>query len=385
MIDGTGWPLGKVSTVNATYQIFRNPRDMDKTENILIIDGHNDTLLRLYQADSNKLNLFFKRSDQGHIDLPRALEGGFGGGFFAMFVPAIKDHSTPPASQTSGQTTTADWDTSRGVPLDYAQKTIANMIELLRELEEEAAGEFKVVHTVEELDACLSSGAVAAIMHIEGAEAIEPDLSNLAEYYEAGLRSVGITWSRSNAFGHGVPFEYPSSPDIGPGLTKAGRNLVKSCNQLGIMIDLSHLNEKGFWEVASLSDAPLVVTHSGVHALCPASRNLTDKQLEAIADSDGLVGINFHVGFLRADGKNDPETPISDIVQHVDYVVEKIGIEHVAFGSDFDGATMPKSLGDVSGFPKLMSALEESGYSNQELKQIAHENWLRVLRESWIS
>ena len=261
--------------------------------------------------------------------------------------------------------------------------TIEDLIALLRELEGESAGEFQVVRTAEELKACLSSGTVAAIMHIEGAEMIEPDLSNLSEYYEAGLRSVGITWSRSNAFGHGVPFEYPSSPDTGPGLTEAGRNLVKSCNQSGIMIDLSHLNEKGFWEVASLSEAPLVVTHSAAHALCPASRNLTDKQLAAIGASEGLVGINFHVGFIRADGKNDPETPISDVIRHVDYVVEKIGVEHVAFGSDFDGATMPNSIGDVTGFPRLMGALEGSGYSNQELKQIAHQNWLRVLRETW--
>jgi membrane dipeptidase len=358
---------------------------MDRTEIYSIFDGHNDTLLRLYQAKSDRMDSFFSRGDRGHIDLPRAIEGGFGGGFFAMFVPAKKDHSNSATSQISEQVTTSDWDASHYLPLDYAQKTIADMIALLRELEKEAAGKFKVVHTAEELSTCLRSGTVAAVMHMEGAEAIEPNLNNLSEYYEAGLRSLGITWSRSNVFGHGVPFEYPSSPDTGPGLTAAGRNLVKACNRLGIMLDLSHLNEKGFWEVASLSDAPLVATHSGVHALCPASRNLTDRQLEAIADSHGVVGINFYVAFLRADGKNDPKTPISDIVRHVDYVVQKIGIDHVAFGSDFDGATMPISIRDVTGFPKLTSALEKHGYGDQALKQIAHRNWLRVLKETWHS
>ena len=358
---------------------------MNLAENIPIVDGHNDTLLRLYQADPVAIDAFFSGGNLGHFDLPRAVKGQFGGGFFAIFVPTKKDHSNPAGSKKKGQARTSDWDSSDHIPLDYAQNITADMFALLRGLENEAEGDFNVVVTAEELDACLRNGAVAAIIHIEGAEAIDPDLSNLSDYYDAGLRSIGITWSRANAFGHGVPFAYPSSPDIGPGLTDAGRNLVNTCNQAGIIIDLSHLNEKGFWEVASISDKPLVVTHASAHALCPASRNLTDRQLEAIAESNGIVGINFHVGFLRADGQNDPDTPISDIVRHVDYIVNKIGIEHVAFGSDFDGATMPNSLQDVAGFPKLVSALEVGGYGIDELKKIAHQNWQRVIGDTWLS
>jgi membrane dipeptidase len=153
---------------------------------------------------------------------------------------------------------------------------------------------------------CLADGTFAMIFHIEGAEAIDPDLNALETLYQAGLRSIGIVWSRRNLFASGVPFVFPSSPDTGPGLTDAGKRLVKACNELGILIDLSHLNEKGFWDVAKLSDAPLVATHSGAHALSAASRNLTDKQLDAIRASGGMVGVNFHVGFLRADGgRND--------------------------------------------------------------------------------
>ena len=111
------------------------------------------------------------------------------------------------------------------------------------------------------------------------------------------------------------------------------------------MLDLSHLNEQGFWDVAGLSTAPLVATHSNAHALSPGARNLTDRQLAAIHESDGMVGVNFHVGFLREDGGEDKDTPLSTVVRHIDYLVEHLGIDRVGFGSDFDGATMPAELG----------------------------------------
>jgi membrane dipeptidase len=253
----------------------------------------------------------------------------------------------------------------------------------LFEVEAASAGEFKVVRTVDELASCLQQGVVAAIMHLEGVEPIDTDLHALHVLYQAGLRSVGIVWSRPNAFAHGVPFNFPDSPDIGPGLTEAGQALVKTCNQLGILVDLSHLNERGFWDVAELSDAPLVATHSGVHALCATPRNLTDRQLDAIGETEGIVGVNFHIGFLRADGRSDVETSLTEIVRHAAYIADRIGIDHVGLGSDFDGATMPQDLHDVAGLPKLMQALREHGFGDADLKKIAYENWLRVLRKTW--
>ena len=139
----------------------------------------------------------------------------------------------------------------------------------------------------------------AAVLHMEGCEAIDADLSALEIFYAAGLRSLGPVWSRNNIFGHGVPFAFPMSPDTGPGLTDAGKRLVKECNRLGVLIDLAHLTEKGFWDVARLSDQPLVVSHSNVHAITPVARNLTDRQLDAVRESKGLVGLNFAVGMLR--------------------------------------------------------------------------------------
>ena len=180
-----------------------------------------------------------------------------------------------------------------------------------------------------------------------------------------------------------MPFRFPSGPDTGPGLTDRGRELVAACNRLGILLDLAHLNERGFWDVAELTNRPLVVTHACAHALAPTARNLTDAQIDAIGASGGVMGINFHVGDLRADGRKDPATPLSAIVGHLDHVVERIGVQHVAFGSDFDGATMPTELGDAAGLPRLIDALEAAGYDREAIEQIAHGNWHRVLGQTW--
>jgi membrane dipeptidase len=180
-----------------------------------------------------------------------------------------------------------------------------------------------------------------------------------------------------------VPFVYPSSPDTGPGLTSAGKALVNRCAQLGVVVDLSHLNEAGFWDVARAQLGPLVVSHAGAHTLSPCSRNLTDLQLDAIRDSGGLVGIVFATQFLRTDFANDPDTPLELIAEHARYVADRIGVEHVALGSDFDGAVIPGPLGDVAGLPKLLDALREQGFGESELEAVAWGNWRRVLGAWW--
>jgi membrane dipeptidase len=149
------------------------------------------------------------------------------------------------------------------------------------------------------------------------------------------------------------------------------------------MLDLSHLNERGFWDVARLSDKPLVVTHSNPYALCPSTRNLTDGQLEAVKESRGMVGLNFSVNNLRADGHNDRDTPIETMIHQIDYLVEHLGIDGVGLGSDFDGTQVPNAIGDVAGLPALISALSEHGYDDAALRKLAHQNWLRVLRATW--
>jgi membrane dipeptidase len=236
-----------------------------------------------------------------------------------------------------------------------------------------------------DLDAALAdpAGPPACVLHFEGAEAIDPGLESLDTWYAAGLRSLGLVWSRANAFAHGVPFIFPSSPDVGPGLTDAGRALVRRCAELGVMVDLSHLNEAGFWDVARLEPGPLVASHSGAHALSACSRNLTDAQLDAIGDTGGLVGIVFSCSFLRSDFADDENTPLSVIAEHARYVADRIGVEHLALGSDFDGTDIPAPLGDVTGLPRVFAALADFGFSEGDLEAIAWHNWRRVLGAWW--
>ncbi|MBA2753070.1 MAG: membrane dipeptidase [Chloroflexia bacterium] len=368
---------------------------------IPIFDGHNDTVLSLRGTGRS----FFTHGTEGHIDLPRAKAGGLAGGIFAIFVPApdeaidIADPgaaadtavaeavaSDAPEESTAATATPAaapviNLDPA-GIPLAYAsQFTMTEIARLLR-IEAHSRGGVEIVRDASSLRRCIADGPFAIQIHIEGAEAIDADLDTLEVFHAAGLRSLGIVWSRPNIFAHGVPFG-PGSPDTGPGLTDRGRDLVRACNRLRVMIDLSHLNERGFWDVAGLSDAPLVASHSNAHAIAPTTRNLTDRQLDAIRDSDGLVGVNFHVGFLRPDGQRDPETPLDVIADHVDYLVERVGPGRVGLGSDFDGATMPNAIGDATGLPALVETLRGRGYDDATLRQVGHENWVRVLEATW--
>jgi membrane dipeptidase len=321
----------------------------------VIIDGHNDLVLQRWRGKEPR-----------HVDLDAAPAADFAGGFFALYVPSqmgADPDSIPYAMPLPDP-----------IPFDEAEVVAEELFATLCELP---------VRFAASADDFVP-GEVTAIVHMEGAEPIAPDLSNLGAWYERGLRSIGLVWSRPNAFAEGVPFRFPSSPDTGDGLTEAGRELVRVCNELGILVDLSHLNERGFWDVAALSSAPLVATHSNVHALCAASRNLTDAQLDAIAASDGIVGVNFAVSFLREDGTLLPdETGLDEVVRHVDYIVRRNGIDHVAFGSDFDGADTPHELAGIKDFPKLVDALRDAGYDGDALAKITHENWLRVFRATW--
>jgi membrane dipeptidase len=317
-----------------------------------IFDGHHDALTRA-SADQ----LVPGRPD-GHLDGPGAdldFANGASGGY-----------DLPLAQEVS-----------------YAEAAGAATAAAGRLLALERQGHLRVARTIEDIDAAADGGLPAAIMHLEGAEAIDEELEALDQWHAAGLRSLGPVWSRPNVFGHGVPFRFPSTPDTGEGLTASGRALVKRCNALGIAVDVSHLNTRGFWDVAAVTDAPIIASHCGAHALAPASRNLTDDQLDAVGASGGLVGIPYIVDFLRADGALDRSTPLSTIVAHVRHVADRIGVQHVGFGSDFDGGDIPDELGDVAGLPRLLDALGDGGFTSEEIAAIAWGNWRRVLAATW--
>jgi membrane dipeptidase len=338
-----------------------------------VFDGHNDALTCEDHAD------LVRGRGGGHLDLPRMRAGGMRGGIFAVFTPSPEETPPPRRFGGKGHREPLAKPIEHPVAAAHAAAAAGRLLRLERE------GQVRVARTVADLDAAHddASSPPAAVLHLEGAEAIDPGLEALDQWYAAGLRSLGPVWSRANAFAHGVPFVFPSSPDTGPGLSDAGKALVRRCAKLGILVDLSHMNEAGFWDVARSEAGPLVASHSGAHAICPASRNLTDAQLDAIGDSGGLVGIVFATVFLRPDFGDEAETPLSLIAEHARYVAERIGSEHVALGSDFDGATIPAELGDVAGLPKLLGTLRDAGFGEDELKGICWHNWRRVLGAWW--
>jgi membrane dipeptidase len=345
---------------------------------LAIFDGHNDSVQRLQEYRPDGID-FLARSTDGHLDLPRAIDGGLVGGLFALFVrrerPPVND---PIVTKSSYEVRLAE-------PLDtaYAQRKTREQLAALKRLEARADGRIRIATSVNEIDSVRQAGSFAIVLHMEGADGIDADLSDLEELYGSGLRSLGLVWSRPNIFGHGVPFAWPRSPDTGPGLTPEGKDLVRACNRLGIMIDVSHLNEKGFWDVARLSAAPLVATHACAHAICSSTRNLTDKQLDAIRESDGIVGVNFSVNDVRPDAQNNADTPLELLIRHFRYLADRIGVDRVAIGSDFDGAKIPAAIKDASGMPNLIAALRASGFDEDSIRKIAFDNWMRVFRLTW--
>lgn len=335
-----------------------------------VFDGHNDLLLRLWmQEEGDPVADFLHGAMNGHLDMARIRQGGFAGGLFAVFVPPAGHMKQSKATYVE-----ADHD-----PLAITEAQIA----LLHQIADRSEGRARVCRTAGEIERCRQQGVLAMVLHIEGAEALDEQCSQLDRWIAAGLRSIGPLWNLQNCFGTGVTGGFPGSPDSGDGLTSAGINLLRLCNQKKLLIDLSHMNEKSFWQVAEVSDAPLVASHSNAHAICPQPRNLTDRQLDAIAQSDGFVGVNFGNAFLRADGKRDDDTPLTQIVRHLDRLLEKLGEDRVGFGSDFDGISVPAALGDAAGLPKLVAAMAQAGYSPTLIEKVCWGNWLRVLKKTW--
>jgi membrane dipeptidase len=340
-----------------------------------IFDGHNDVLLRLWNKNSPRSSQDFVEGDgEGHMDLPRMHDGGMVGGLFAVYTPSDDGRNH------DGLNPLAYGEVTR----DVAWKTTLEMVEILHAIASTTPNDdFKICLNIDDIRRCLARGAIAAVLHIEGAEAIGGKLEGLDALYEKGLRSIGPVWSRGNVFGHGVPFQFPTTPDTGDGLTPAGKDLVRECNALKILLDVSHLNLKGFWDLAKNTNAPLVASHSNVHALSRSSRNLLDDQIRAIGQSGGIIGLNYALDFLQDDGQLHPELPASEMLRHLEYNMNIAGEDCVGLGSDFDGAVAPDFIGDVTGVPHLVNAMVAAGYSEELISKICSQNWLRVLEKTW--
>ena len=343
----------------------------------LVFDGHNDVLTLLDKAGGVSAAEGFLTGLEGQLDLPRAQAGGFGGGFFAIWIRS----PVPGGFGLSGLEPPYDVPLPEPLQQAYSWEMAQRQAAILHRMEE--LGALRICTDTVQSAAARDEGKLAAILHLEGAEPIGPDLRELELLYDMGLRSIGPVWSRSTIFGHGVPFRYPSDGDIGPGLTPEGRALVEKCNELKILVDLRHLNAAGFWDVAGITDAPLVATHSNTHAIAPHARNLTDAQLAEIARTGGVVGLNYESGFLRTDGRSNTDTPPELAMAHLDHLLNALGEDGVALGSDYDGCRPPVWLDTADKQQALIGAMEAHGYNAARIERICWGNWMRVLKDTW--
>lgn len=342
-----------------------------------IFDGHNDVLSKLRDVGGVSNSAQFLTESAFDIDKVRAAKGQLKGGFFAMWVASEGDSDFESLMVLDSYDVPMPSTVSQSDALSVVMEQAAILLSLERQ------GAVTICKNKVDLESNLQLDSLAVVMHLEGCEAIDPEFNTLDVLYAAGLRSLGPVWSRSNIFGEGVPFRFPSTPDIGAGLSTSGLELIHRCNELGILVDLSHLNWKGFLDVAQHSSAPLVATHSNVHALSPHARNLTDEQLTMIKESSGMVGLNFATAFLRSDGKMLPDVPLDQMMRHLDHMLELLGEDGVGLGSDFDGAQMPEEIVDCAGLPNLVRAMYEHEYGEELIAKICFGNWINVLGRTW--
>ncbi len=316
----------------------------------LVIDAHADTLLKKYLETLNRL--ITTEPQQYHITKENLVEGGIDVQVFAMF--------TPPKLEKLALEITLEM---ISIAKDMAKKENFLLIQSSNDLKHLSK------------DSVQGTGMV---LSVEGAEAFERNIKILPLFYELGVRNIGLTWSRTNLFGEGVDFKTKKE---GGGLTKHGEQLVEEMESLGMLIDVAHLNFEGYKDVANLTTKPFIDSHSNAYSVCPVARNLSDEQLEMIASSEGVVGINFAPHFLH---QNMYEASIHDVIKHISYISDLIGCQHVGLGSDFVGIAMtPTGLENATKIPQLIPLLEKEGFSKKEITKIMGGNFERVFHTVW--
>jgi len=345
----------------------------------ILIDTHNDITSRT--VDGYDIG---EAKHDGHTNLTALKEGGVGAQFFAVYVSAEYVQGNHSANRTLQMIDTVRHDIIALYPNDFVLATTADDIERIHR-----------------------EGKIAALMGIEGGHAIEDSLRLLRDYYALGIRYMTLTHVNTNDWAD-------SSGDIGDskvahhnGLTDFGKQVVREMNRLGMMVDISHVADKTFWDALSVSTAPMIASHSSCRALCNVPRNMTDEMIVALAKKGGVVQVNFNCGFLSEKSaaagklvkpstlpgvrgedadiaeykKRVPPATLEDVVAHIDHIVKIAGVGAAGIGSDFDGVSCtPTGLEDVSKFPNLTRALLEKGYSAEDIRKIYGGNTLRVMR-----
>lgn len=309
----------------------------------VIVDAHVDTVMDL-AAGRRRLGV---RSAIGHVDLPRLREAGVKVQIFALFIePQYKPHG--------------------------ALRRCLELLEVLLTEFEANSDDLRLVRSSRDLGAAVAEDRLAAILAIEGGEAIETSLELLRIYYRLGVRVVGLTWNERNLIADGAGVLH--SPR---GLSRFGRRVVAEMNRLGMVVDVSHLSEPSFWDVIATSTQPVIASHSNARAVCDHVRNLTDAQIRAIAVNGGVIGLNFFPPFIT-----DEVATVEHLADHALHILDLVGPDHLGIGSDFDGIdSTPVGLDDVTCLPRLSAELLRRGCDEATLRKILGENFLRVFRQ----
>jgi membrane dipeptidase len=356
----------------------------------IVVDTHDDTTQRFLDR---KFDLGV-RGASGSIDIPRMKEGGLGAIFFSIWIP----------SKITGP---------------EAVDRALIQIDAVREQVRKHSNDIVLATTAAEIREARKQGKIATLMGVEGGHMINSDLGVLRSFAALGVRYMTLTHSGNDEWAD-------SSTDKAAhnGLTDFGNDVVREMNRLGVMVDISHVSDKTFYDALEVSKAPLFASHSSCRAICAAPRNMTDQMMQDLAAKGGVVQINYHVGFLSQEfrdaekanpeldkartaelvkrcGDNEacqiiegerltreyveqgklPRVDFARIIEHIDHAVKAAGVDHVGLGSDFDGANMPYGMEDATKLPKITEALLQKGYSEGDVKKILGENTLRVMTE----
>jgi membrane dipeptidase len=358
----------------------------------VVMDTHDDTTQRMLDP---KFDLGERHSD-GSIDIPRMKEGGLDGIFFSIWM----------SSKVTGP---------------EAVKRAMDQIDAVREQVRRHPNELVLATTAEEVRAAKKQGKIAALMGVEGGHMIASDLGVLRSYAALGVRYMTLTHSGNDEWA-----DSSTDKPVHNGLTDFGKDVVREMNRLGVIVDISHVSDKTFYDALAVSKAPMFASHSSCRAICDAPRNMTDQMIKDLAAKGGVIQINYHVGFLSQefrdterkdptinegistelkkrcpDESNEgcqliegdkitreyvaagklPKVDYARIIEHMDHAVKLVGADHVGLGSDFDGANMPYGMEDATMIPKITEALLKKGYSESDIRKILGENTLRVMSE----
>lgn len=310
-------------------------------QKLFVVNAHYDSILGIMQ---NRID-YGKRNGIGHTDIPRLREGGVD---FVVFAIYVEEHFKPEA----------------------ALKQTMAMIDAIHQTVE-THPELELILTGQDIDRVRQNGKIGVMMAIEGADGVM-NMGCLRNFYRLGVRLMTLTWNYSNLLAVGVAEENDG------GLTNFGRECIEEMNDLGMIIDVSHIAPKGFWDVLQLSKAPIVASHSNAKSLCSHRRNLTDEQLLALKENGGVVGLCYAPSFLRNGGNAE----IGDIYKHLDYIQNLIGTEHLGLGTDWDGIkSVPKGMEDVSKTPLITQWMLEHGYTREEIANVMGESFVRLMKQ----